>query len=484
MEPWWDVLYVSSNATLDEVEFAYRELAKRLHPDRWTSAPEKQRAMANAQMKGINAAYERAKEAICPRETRGADAAKRAEEERKSAAAAATAKKAAEEAAAARQAEEHRKATAAARARAEATAARQEEEDRKAAAAATGRKRNGAGPRWPFAHGLVPSSASVAIILLLLGGLALYTQRAPVHDGTTADFPQPVSLTPKKELAEVVPTPDNTQPTTSSILRSPSSIIELKPEDNSQTAAQERAARDSMQWAESKKALLYTGEVGASAFTPFGKEVNGLLSDNGFYPNLAWKARAEKAMQFANAQLKTVKSPVKPVPNKAQHQTAVAAGVKTASTSEAVGRTTAIQSTEEYYRKRAATKKSSQEGESDKAIADYTEAIRLDPKLAMAYCNRGVAYGSKGEYDKAIADCTEAIRLDPKLDLAYELRGLAYGSKGEYDKAIADYTEAIRLDPKFALTYHNRGLAYESKGDHDKAEADFAEAKRLGFTGK
>ena len=32
----------------------------------------------------------------------------------------------------------------------------------------------------------------------------------------------------------------------------------------------------------------------------------------------------------------------------------------------------------------------------------------------MAYYNRGIAYGNKGELDKAIADFTEAIRLDPK----------------------------------------------------------------------
>ena len=52
-------------------------------------------------------------------------------------------------------------------------------------------------------------------------------------------------------------------------------------------------------------------------------------------------------------------------------------------------------------------------GDHDKAIADYTQAIRLNPKEATVHYNRGVAYGSKGEYDREIADCTEAIRLDP-----------------------------------------------------------------------
>ena len=38
----------------------------------------------------------------------------------------------------------------------------------------------------------------------------------------------------------------------------------------------------------------------------------------------------------------------------------------------------------------------------DEAIRDYTEAIRLDPKNAKAYRNRGLAYRRLGKYDEAI----------------------------------------------------------------------------------
>ena len=63
--------------------------------------------------------------------------------------------------------------------------------------------------------------------------------------------------------------------------------------------------------------------------------------------------------------------------------------------------------------------------EYDKAIADFGEAIRLDPKRADAYVGRAGAHESKGEYDEAVADCSEAIRLDPKLALGHSSRGLA-----------------------------------------------------------
>jgi tetratricopeptide (TPR) repeat protein len=52
--------------------------------------------------------------------------------------------------------------------------------------------------------------------------------------------------------------------------------------------------------------------------------------------------------------------------------------------------------------------------------------------------NRGMAYGNKGEFDKAIADFTEAIQLDPKLAQAYNNRGVAYYFSGQYDKAWAE----------------------------------------------
>ena len=117
--------------------------------------------------------------------------------------------------------------------------------------------------------------------------------------------------------------------------------------------------------------------------------------------------------------------------------------------------------------------------EYDRAIADYDQAIRLDPKYTWAYNNRGRAWYDKGEYDRAIADYDQAIRLDPKYTWAYNNRGRAWYDKGEYDKAIADYGEAIRIDPKYHEAYHNRGNAWKAKQEYGMAIADLGEAVRL-----
>ena len=148
------------------------------------------------------------------------------------------------------------------------------------------------------------------------------------------------------------------------------------------------------------------------------------------------------------------------------------------------------------------------------------------PATAAAYNGRGIAWHAKKDYDKAIADYDEAIRLDPEVlprtCTQHALHTISYSSrtrttrhmeeirqghrrlqrgdparpevrrrllqpaaspgsdKKEYDKAIADYNEAIRLDPEGRRSpYYNRGYAWYDKKEYDKAIADYNEAIRL-----
>jgi tetratricopeptide (TPR) repeat protein len=56
----------------------------------------------------------------------------------------------------------------------------------------------------------------------------------------------------------------------------------------------------------------------------------------------------------------------------------------------------------------------------------------------------------KQDRDRTIRGCTEIIKLDPKFAFAYYNRGRALEAKGNHDRAIADYNKAIKLDPKNA----------------------------------
>jgi tetratricopeptide (TPR) repeat protein len=68
-----------------------------------------------------------------------------------------------------------------------------------------------------------------------------------------------------------------------------------------------------------------------------------------------------------------------------------------------------------------------------------SEAIRLDPDDADARDRRGVAYKHKGDYQKALDDFTEAIRLDPGSAQAYRDRADCRLARCMAEPGIADF---------------------------------------------
>ncbi|MGI2905731.1 tetratricopeptide repeat protein [Tolypothrix sp. VBCCA 56010] len=113
------------------------------------------------------------------------------------------------------------------------------------------------------------------------------------------------------------------------------------------------------------------------------------------------------------------------------------------------------------------------------AIADYTEAIRLNPKFVSAYVSRGIARRSLRDNQGAIADYEQAIRLNPKYSLAYVNRGNARSYLGDNQGAIADYNQALEINPKYALAYVSRGVVRRDLGDNRGALADFDQALEI-----
>lgn len=110
--------------------------------------------------------------------------------------------------------------------------------------------------------------------------------------------------------------------------------------------------------------------------------------------------------------------------------------------------------------------------EYEHAVADFTQAIQLDPNFADAYSNRGNAYRKLYEYDKAFADFAMAIQINPNSAQNYNYRGLTYNDIYDYDKAISDFTLAIRLDPVYVDAYRNRAFTYDNIKEYEKALLD------------
>jgi tetratricopeptide (TPR) repeat protein len=158
-------------------------------------------------------------------------------------------------------------------------------------------------------------------------------------------------------------------------------------------------------------------------------------------------------------------------------------------------------------------------GQLDLAIADFSKALEIDPRMTQAYNNRGSAYDDQGQFNRAIADFTKALEIDPTYAQAYYNRGLAYARHGQIDRARADFnkaaaldprygqgnavalnhlgvawakegwldfaisyfTKALEIDPRYAEAYDNRAKAYFVTKEFDNAWSDVRQAQRLGF---
>lgn len=67
--------------------------------------------------------------------------------------------------------------------------------------------------------------------------------------------------------------------------------------------------------------------------------------------------------------------------------------------------------------------------------------------LSGAFTNRGSGYANKGDYDRAIQDYDQAIKLDPKNAYALLNRGIAKVRKGDKAGGEADRAAARRINP-------------------------------------
>ena len=141
------------------------------------------------------------------------------------------------------------------------------------------------------------------------------------------------------------------------------------------------------------------------------------------------------------------------------------------------------------------------------AIADFTSALKLDPRAADALYNRGATHALVGRYDlalqdfgkvlemapndadtlyyragiyalqgrddAAIKDLTTVLKQHPEDPLSLVDRGGIYIRVGKFDAAIQDFTALLKVNAKSADSYYNRGRAYFLKGDFKAAAADF-----------
>ena len=115
-------------------------------------------------------------------------------------------------------------------------------------------------------------------------------------------------------------------------------------------------------------------------------------------------------------------------------------------------------------------------------VAYYSSTFNLHEVYARWAFDQGVNYDKQGEVDKAIERYDQAIARYPQLAEAYNKRGSDRRRKQDLDGAIADYGEVIRLRPDSSAGYFNRAVIRQLKGETDAAIADLGDAIRTGRT--
>jgi tetratricopeptide (TPR) repeat protein len=114
-----------------------------------------------------------------------------------------------------------------------------------------------------------------------------------------------------------------------------------------------------------------------------------------------------------------------------------------------------------------------------RAIADYDEAIRLNPKYATAFDDRCEAHAKLGQLPEALADCNASMHFDPNDEDTLKNRGFTYLRLGQLDNAITDYSAVLKINSKNSEALYGRGLIKLKKGDATGGNRDIAAAKAI-----
>ncbi|WP_405645290.1 tetratricopeptide repeat protein [Streptomyces sp. NBC_00019] len=120
-----------------------------------------------------------------------------------------------------------------------------------------------------------------------------------------------------------------------------------------------------------------------------------------------------------------------------------------------------------------------EDGEHGNALADFDQAIALDPELDVAHHNRGLTRRTTDDFRGALTDFDRAAALLPDSERIIEARGETYRLMGRLEEAIADFDQAIALDPAYNVALASRGVCHHGLGHQELALADLDRALRI-----
>lgn len=111
-----------------------------------------------------------------------------------------------------------------------------------------------------------------------------------------------------------------------------------------------------------------------------------------------------------------------------------------------------------------------QMGRVPEALAEYKEAIRIDPRLVLAYANLGATYlYQMGDVPSALPVCQKILQLDPGNAWAQDCLGWSYFAKNELPQAQAAFEKAVAANPQGMLSRYRLAHTHRLQGHYQQA---------------
>lgn len=108
----------------------------------------------------------------------------------------------------------------------------------------------------------------------------------------------------------------------------------------------------------------------------------------------------------------------------------------------------------------------------DDALADFNQALVLEPKNSLALANRGITHFWKGDITAAEKDLDTASKINPRNAVVFRARGVIAESRGEYRAAVDAFSTSLEIESNNGFSLSHRAQAYMQLGEKDRALAD------------
>jgi S1-C subfamily serine protease len=131
-------------------------------------------------------------------------------------------------------------------------------------------------------------------------------------------------------------------------------------------------------------------------------------------------------------------------------------------------------------------------GRHQEAIVDFTDLIKLAPRVAGYYDNRQTSFRELGMLNAALLDANTAVQIAPNYAFVFRSRAFTYEEMKQFGAAVIDLNTALHIDPTNAglIIQRARNIAKNGGPKHairdltqviDKEPSNAAALKERGF---